>query len=102
MSTFEFVSHERYLDDPYISEAVCLCVDGKHRVVYVRKKAKNSGLFWDVIACSVVVDGNKKYLKSYMNESSFFRDDVMRFLEARSWEKRVYEQKNEKDERIPF
>lgn len=85
--SFEFVSHEKYPEDQYTSESVVLCLDGKHRITYVRKKMANGGRFWDVISMSVKHNGDKKYLKSYSPDSNFLREDIMHFLEARSWEK---------------
>ena len=87
MSMFEFVSHERYPEDPYILESVVLCFDDKHRITYVRKKMKNGGMYWDVISASVLQYGEKKFLKSYTQDSNFLREDIMSFLENRKWEK---------------
>ena len=87
MSAFEFVNHERFPDDLYIMEAVTLCLEGKYRVVFIRKKMKTGGMFWDVPSVAVTVHGEKKYLKSFSQDSSFLRDDIMAFLEGRSWEK---------------
>ena len=86
MSNFDFVSHERFPEDPYIVEAVILCLDGKHRVTYIRKKMKNGGMFWDVISVGAKQNGETKYLKSYSQDSNFLREDIMHFLDSRSWE----------------
>lgn len=87
MSGFEFVSHENYPEDQYTCESVVLCLDGKHRVTYIRKKMKNGGRYWDVISAAVKQNGENKYLKSYAPDSNFLREDINHFLEARSWEK---------------
>ena len=87
MKSFEFVSAEKYPEDPYVAESAIICVDGKHRVTYVRKKSHNGGAYWDVIATAVQKDGGKKYLKSFVTDSNFLREDIMDFLDARSWEK---------------
>lgn len=86
MSNFEFVSHESYTEDNYIFESVVICLDGKHRVTYVRKKMQTGGMYWDVITAGVQHNGTKKYLKSYSQDSNFLREDIMHFLDARSWE----------------
>lgn len=87
MSTFDFVNHESYPEDQYIAEACVLCLDGKHRVTYLRKKMKNGGMFWDVISAAVAHRGEKKYLKGYSQDSKFLHDDIMDFLDKRKWEK---------------
>ena len=86
MSDFTFICHEAYPEDAYIEESVVLCISQRHRVTYVRKKMKNGGKFWDVISAAVKKDGVNKYLKSYAQDSNFLRDDIMKFLESRSWE----------------
>lgn len=95
MTAFEYVqdSHQFYPEDPYNAESIILCLDGKHRVTYVRKKMQNGGMFWDVISASVMHQGQKKYLKSYTQDSNFLREDINNFLDGRSWEKRNILQK---------
>jgi hypothetical protein len=85
--SFEFVNHENYPEDEYTKESVTLCLDGKHRVTYVRKKMQNGGMFWDVVSTSVKQNGEKKYLRGYSQDSNFLREDIIHFLNARSWEK---------------
>lgn len=87
MSAFDFVSQESFPDDQYVAEAVVLCIEKKHRVTYVRKKTQKGGLFWDVITASVLQNGEKKFLKSYSQDSNFLQDDIKHFLENRSWER---------------
>ena len=99
MKNFEFVSHERFRDDPYISEAVTLCFDSKYRVTYIKKKLQNGGSYWDVITASVKSNGDKKYLKSFSQDSAFLQDDIKNFLDARGWEKG---KKAENTDEIPF
>lgn len=101
MSAFEFISHESFPEDQYISEAVTFCLDDKHRVVYIRKKMQNGGRFWDVINASVKKNGEKKYLKAYSQDSNFLREDIMKFLEKRSWEKKGTSFA-QKDDQLPF
>lgn len=102
MGSFEYVqgSHERYPYDQFILESLVLCFEGKYRVVYVRKKMQNGGMFWDVISARVQVDNDKKYLKSFSQDSNFLADDIKHFLDNRSWEKggRVAH----KDDQVPF
>ena len=87
MNGFTFISHEAYPEDQYVSESVLFAIDGKHRVTYVRKKMQNGGMFWDVVSTGVKHKGEKKYLKGYSQDSNFLREDIMRFLESRDWEK---------------
>lgn len=87
MNGFDFVSHESYPEDEYTKEAVVLCIDKKHRVTYVRKKMQNGGMFWDVISAAVKQNGEKKYLKSYSQDSNFLYEDIKHYLESRAWEK---------------
>jgi hypothetical protein len=87
MSSFDFVSHESYPEDKYVSESVTLCLEGKHRVTYVRKKMQTGAQFWDVVSTGVTHRGEKKYLKGYSQDSNFLREDIMHFLDSRNWEK---------------
>jgi len=87
MRAFDFVNHESYPEDQYVAESVTLCLEGKYRVTYLRKKMQNGGMFWDVISAAVKHHGEKKYLKSFSQDSNFLADDIKAFLEARSWEK---------------
>jgi len=88
MSTaaFEFISHESFPEDEYTKEAVTFCIDNKHRVTYVRKKMSNGSMFWDVISIAVKAKGEKKYLKSYAQDSKFLDQDIKNYLENRAWE----------------
>jgi hypothetical protein len=87
MSTFDFVNHDSFPEDKYIAEAVTLCFEGKFRVTYVRKKLQNGGMFWGEISAAVQQHGEKKYLKSFSQDSNFLQDDIKAFLDNRSWEK---------------
>lgn len=105
MTAFEFVSHEHFPEDEYTKEAVILCIDKKHRVTYLRKKTQSGGMFWDVISAAVKCHGEKKYLKSYSQDSSFLQDDIKHFLEARAWELGrggTVAQKKNSDDELPF
>ena len=86
MSAFDFISHESYPEDPYIAESVVICFEGKYRFTYIRKKMQNGGMFWDVISAAVRYRGEKKYIKSFSQDSNFLRDDIVHFLDSRSWE----------------
>lgn len=107
---FDFVSHESYPDDEYTKEAVILCIDKKHRVTYVRKKMQNGAMFWDVISAAVKgKDNEKKYLKSYSQDSNFLAEDIKHFLDNRLWETGkagklggYVERKNESEDETPF
>jgi hypothetical protein len=100
MSGFDFVSHEYFPEDQYTTEAVVLAIEGKHRVTFVRKKMQNGGMFWDVISAGVTVNGAKKYLKAYSQDSNFLREDIMHFLDGRAWEKGG--RPLAKEEELPF
>jgi hypothetical protein len=89
MSTFDFVSHESYPEDQYIAEAVTLCFENKYRVTYIRKKMQNGGMFWSEISAAVTKQGEKKYLKSFSQDSNFLQEDIKSFLDQRSWEKLI-------------
>ena len=102
MNVFEYVkgSHEKYPEDPYIAESVTLCFDGRYRVVYIRKKMQNGGMFWGEISASVKSKGEKKYLKSFSQDSNFLAEDIKHFLDNRIWEKGGNIGK--KEEQLPF
>lgn len=104
MSAFNFVSHESYPEDEYTKEAVVLCIGDKHRITYVRKQMKTGGMFWDVISVAVKQNGEKKYLKSYSQDSNFLAEDIKHYLENRSWEKSVQSGGTvaQKDDEVPF
>lgn len=87
--SFSFVSHEVYPEDPYVMESVVICLDGKYRVTYLRKKMTNGGMFWDVISATVKVQGEKKFLKAFQTDSNFLREDILAFLNARTWDNSV-------------
>lgn len=99
MPSIEFVSHESFPEDPYIKELVYLCLDGKYRVAYVRKQAKNGGQFWGVMSASITKDGTKSYYDSFMQDSTFLEKDIKDFLEKRKWKNQP--QKID-DSEIPF
>lgn len=101
MSAFDFVNHEAFPEDQYIAEAVSLCFDKKYRVTYVRKKMQNGGMFWAEISASVTKHGEKKYLKSFSQDSNFLQDDIKAFLENREWERKGG-QVASKSEELPF
>jgi hypothetical protein len=103
MSIFEFVSHESFPEDEYTKEAVVLCIEKKHRITYIRKKTQNGGMFWDVISAAVKQNGEKKYLKSYSQDSNFLAEDIKNFLDNRTWEKmQAGGNVAQKDDEIPF
>lgn len=87
MSRFEFVSHEEFRDDDYIKELVYLCIEGRFRVAYVRKKSQTGGLFWSVVSLGVVKDGKKEYHPAFLQDSNFLEKDIKDYLEKRKWEK---------------
>ena len=87
MSKFKFVSHDSFPDDPYIKELVYFSLgDDDFRVAYIRKQAKNGGLFWGVMSAPITKDGVKSYYDSFLQDSSFMDKDIKDFLEKRKWE----------------
>ena len=105
MPVFDFISHEKFPQDQYIKEAVCICLDGKYRITYIRKKMQNGGMFWDVIGASVMQNGQKKYLKSFSQDSNFLTEDIKHFLDSRAWENKNQSQTktfDENDNELPF
>lgn len=86
MTSFSFVSNEEFPDDPYTKEIVYLLFENKYRIAYVRKQAKNGGMFWDVATIGVNKDGIKTYFESFLQDSAFLEKDIKRFLDSRSWE----------------
>jgi hypothetical protein len=87
MNKIEFISHEFFPDDEYVKELVYLCLEGKYRVAYVRKKAQKGGLFWGVGMIGVKSGSEKHYFPAFMQDSVFLEKDIKTFLENRSWEK---------------
>jgi hypothetical protein len=86
MSSIKFVSHEEFPEDLYTKELVYLLIDDKYRVAYVRKQAKNGGMFWGVGNIGLTKDGVKTYYESFLQDSTFLEKDIKAFLEKRSWE----------------
>jgi hypothetical protein len=106
MSAFDFISHESYPEDKFICESVVICIENKYRVVYIRKIMQNGGKFWDEISAAVVTqNAEKKYLKAWKADSNFLRDDILTFLDNRSWEKGKggsIALKEDKSDNLPF
>lgn len=102
MSNIKFVSHHEFPDDPYTKELVYLCVDDKYRVAYVRKQAKNGGMFWSVPNVSAVKDGVKSHYETFLQDSTFLEKDIRSFLEKRSWESSKTSVSTFSETEIPF
>ena len=102
MSHIEFVSHEAFPEDQYTKELVYLLIDDKFRVAYVRKAAKNGGMFWGVPSIAVTKEGAKTYYEAFLQDSSFLEKDIKAFLDKRSWEKRSVQTQAFDDTEIPF
>lgn len=86
MSRIEFVSHEAFSEDEYVKEIVYLCLEGKFRVAYVRKKTASGQLFWGAISAGVRKNGAKEFYPAFLQDSNFLEKDIKTFLEARRWE----------------
>lgn len=87
MSNIKFVSHESFPEDPYTKELVYLSIEDKYHVAYVRKQAKNGGMFWGVVSAGATKYNKKNYYPAFKQDSKFLEDDIMDFLEKRKWEK---------------
>lgn len=85
MSKIEFISHDAFPEDEYTKELVYLCLEGKYRVAYVRKAAKNGGLFWSVASVGATRNGQKEYFPAFLQDSNFLEKDIKDFLEKRKW-----------------
>lgn len=86
MVKFEFISHDSFPEDEYVKEIVYLCLEGKYRVAYVRKKAQNGGMFWSIPSVSATRQGKKEYYPGFMQDSNFLEKDIKDFLDKRKWE----------------
>jgi hypothetical protein len=95
MSQFELVSHEMHPEDNYITESAVVCIDGKYRVTFLKKKMQTGGMFWDVPSTAVMQGGVKKYLKSVEFDSNFLKSDILKFLDG-------LKAKEQNDDSIPF
>ena len=106
MEEIDFVSSEKFSDDAYVHEIVYLCFEKKYRVAYVRKKAKSGGMFWSVMSAGVTKNGEKKYFESFLQDSIFLEKEIKKFLDDRSWDKKLKLPQKEKESvmdcEIPF
>jgi len=82
MNKIEFVSHEYFPDDEYTKELCYICLEGKYRVAYVRKKVKTGGLFWSIAAVGASRHGAKEYFPCFLIDSNFLEKDIRDFLEV--------------------
>lgn len=87
MSKIEFISSDLFPQDEYTKELVYLCLDEKYRVAYVRKSAKNGGMFWSVATVGATRNGQKEFFPAFLQDSNFFEKDIKEFLDKRKWEK---------------
>ena len=107
MNKIEFISHDAFPEDEHIKELVYLCLEGKSRVLYVRKPTKNGGLFWSVVSVGAVRNGQKEFFPTFLQDSNFLEKDIKEFLEKRKWEKNSPERAQAQasvfnEENIPF
>lgn len=89
MSNIEFISHDSFPEDEYTKEMVYLQLEGKYRVLYVRKTAKNGGIFWNVASAGATRNGQKEFFPAFLQDSNFLEKDIMDFLNKRKWEARA-------------
>lgn len=87
MSKIEYISCDKFPEDEYTKEIVYLCLEGKYRIAYVRKAAKNGGYFWGVASVGATRNGKKEYFPAFLQDSNFLEKDIKDFLEERKWEK---------------
>ena len=88
MSNIKFISHQDFPEDQYTKELVYLEIDDKYRVAYIRKPAKNGGMFWSVPTVSATTNGTKQYYDAFMQDRSFLEKDIKHYLDNRTWEKK--------------
>lgn len=86
MSKIEFISHDSFPEDEYTKELVYICLEGKYRVAYVRKKSANGGMFWSVASLGCKRNGTKEYFPAFLQDSNFMEKDIKEFLDKRKWE----------------
>lgn len=86
MSKIEFISHDSFPDDEYTKELVYICLEGKYRVAYVRKKSGKGGLFWSAASIGISRNGTKEYFPAFLQDSNFLEKDIKEFLDRRKWE----------------
>lgn len=86
MSKIQFISHHVFPDDEYTRELVYLCLEDKYRVAYVRKQAKNGGMYWGVVSVGVASKGQKEFFPAFLQDSNFLERDIKEFLDKRKWE----------------
>lgn len=86
MSRIEFISSDVFPEDEYTKEIVYLCLEGKYRIAYVRKSAKNGGMFWGVASASATRNGVKEFFPGFIQDSNFLEKDIKEFLDKRKWE----------------
>lgn len=89
MSRIDFISHDSFPEDEYCKEIVYLCLEGKFRVAYVRKKVQNGGMFWSVASIGAKRNGVKEYFPAFVQDSNFLEHDIKEFLEKRKWENTI-------------
>ena len=90
MSKFEFISHQEFPQDEYYKEIVYLCLDGKYRIAYVRKKSQHGGLFWSPVCIGITNQGKREYFPAFIQDSNFLEKDIKEFLEKRVWESKSF------------
>ena len=88
MTKIEFISHDSFPEDEYTKEIVYLCLEGKYRIAYVRKSAKNGGMFWGVATVGATRNGQKEFFPAFLQDSNFLEKDIKDYLEKRKWEDR--------------
>lgn len=87
MSKIEFISHTSFPEDEYVKEIVYICLEGKYRVAYLRKKSQSGGEFWSVVTLGIKRGDKREYFPAFVQDSRFLEADIKEFLDKRSWEK---------------
>ena len=94
MQNFKLVSHKHTPDDQYVKEIACIEFPvtlannekTRFRVFYFRKLTKDGQKFWDVAKAGITFNATKTYVEGVSYDSSFLKDDLLEFLNARSWD----------------
>ncbi len=86
MIDFKFIKHEKTPDDQYIKEYAILSFNGLE-VLYVRRQKKDgSGLFWSTPSVSIMINGEKRFIDAFSQDSRHLDRTIKEYLDRRGWE----------------
>lgn len=93
-------SHESFPEDQYTKELVYLLIDDLYKIAYVKKQAKNGGMFWGPVSAGVSKNNKKEYRDGFKQDSKTVDDFIKNLLEKRVWENAPVRPRE--DDNIPF